>query len=90
MYVFSNFSHQELEALQSGLEKKAYKASNDAEFIGLQVGQDALHSSVFFLQLLSKLKIWERKYSQHHTQAYFLPRHLANFAKYKHTREAEL
>lgn len=32
------FNLQELEALQTGLEKKASLSSNDAKFIGLQVG----------------------------------------------------
>lgn len=45
IHVFLNFTHQELEALQSGLEKKAQRASKDAEFIGLQVG---LEASFFF------------------------------------------
>ena len=35
--IIFNYTYQELEALQSGLQKKASLSSSDAEFIGLQV-----------------------------------------------------
>lgn len=53
---FLNFTYQELEALQSGLEKKASMSSKDAEFIGLQVGLD-----VSFLAVFPQLIICVRK-----------------------------